>query len=51
MKTLITEIWIQDTQNPDLWHGNYGVMINTAALDERQAFFDVTRVRHATDDP
>jgi hypothetical protein len=44
MKPLITEIWTQDIENPDLWHGNYGVMLNTAALNEREAFFEVTRV-------
>ena len=43
MKTL-TEIWTQDIQDPDLWHGNYGVMVNTAALDEREVYFDITRV-------
>jgi hypothetical protein len=44
MKDLITEIWIQDVENPDLWHGKHGVMINTAALSEREAFFEVTRI-------
>ncbi len=44
MKPLLTEIWTQDIENPELWHGNYGVILNTAALDEREAFFDVTRI-------
>jgi hypothetical protein len=44
MKHLITEVWTQDTQDSDLWHGKFGVMLNTVALDEREAFFDVIRV-------
>jgi hypothetical protein len=44
MKNLITEIWTQDTQDHDLWHGNYGVMVNTAALNEREGIFEVIRV-------
>lgn len=51
MKTLVTEIWTQDTENPDLWHGNYGVMINTAALNEREAYFDVIRISAMPQEP
>jgi hypothetical protein len=40
-----SEVWQQDTQNPDLWHGPNGVMINTAALNEREFYYDVLRVR------
>lgn len=38
------EIWRQDTQNQDLWHGENGVMLNTAALKERQPYFDIVKI-------
>lgn len=38
---LQTEIWTQDTQEPDLWHGPAGVIVNTCALEERKAFYNV----------
>jgi hypothetical protein len=44
MKYLETEIWTQDLESPDLWHGKYALMLNTAALNEREAYFDVTKV-------
>jgi hypothetical protein len=44
MKYLETEIWTQDLESPELWHGKYGLMLNTAALDEREAYFDITKV-------
>ena len=40
--------WRQLPGEPDLWQGEHGVLINTAALREREAFFEVTRVA-ATD--
>ena len=40
----VGEVWYQDGLEPDLWHHDKGLMINTAALDEREAFFEVTRV-------
>ena len=39
------EIWRQDVTNFDLWHGAKGVIVNTAALDERESYFDIFRVR------
>lgn len=39
-----TEVWYQDTDSPDLWHGDNGVIVNTAALDERGFYFNVLRV-------
>lgn len=38
------ELWRQLTDEPDLWEGEHGVLINTAALLERETFSDVTRV-------
>ena len=43
-----TEVWRQDADEPDLWHGDSGVIVNSAALREREAYFDLTRVS-ATD--
>lgn len=42
------EAWRQDEHDSDLWHGKNGTIINTAALIEREFFFDVVRV--LTDD-
>ena len=44
MNYLETEVWTQDLERPDLWHGKYGLMVNTVALNEREAYFEVTRV-------
>jgi hypothetical protein len=41
-----TEIWYQDVEELDLWFGEHGLMVNSAALQEREAFFDIIRVRH-----
>lgn len=40
----VSEVWYQDTLKPDLWHNDKGLLVNTAALNEREAFFEVTRV-------
>ena len=40
----VSEIWYQDALESDLWHNDKGLIVNTAALNEREAFFDVTRV-------
>ncbi len=37
------EIWTQDHQDADLWIAENGVMVNTAALTEREEFFSVER--------
>ena len=42
--TINNEVWYQDTENHDLWSNDGGLLVNTAALDEREAYFDVTRV-------
>ncbi|CAN5810678.1 hypothetical protein BH24DEI2_BH24DEI2_11150 [soil metagenome] len=39
-----TELWRQLPDEPNLWEGEHGVLINTAALRERETFLDVTRV-------
>ena len=44
MSPMITELWQQDYQDQDLWHNEQGIMINTAALVEREAYFDIIRV-------
>jgi hypothetical protein len=41
-----TEIWYQDVEDSDLWFGEHGVMVNTAALNEREFYFEVIRVPH-----
>ena len=41
-----TEVWYQDVEDSDLWFGEHGVMVNTAALNEREFYFDVIRVPH-----
>ena len=38
------EIWYQDSLDNDLWHGEHGVLVNTAALNEREAYFQVSRI-------
>jgi hypothetical protein len=38
------ETWRQDAENPDLWHGAYGVIVNGAALIERETFYTVIRL-------
>lgn len=40
------EVWRQDPQDDDLWHGDNGVIVNGAALRQREAFFDVVRLRN-----
>ena len=42
------ECWQQDPDAPDLWHGDAGVILNTAALEERAFYFEVVRVYTAT---
>ena len=38
------EVWRQDVKDQDLWHGSKGVMVNSAALEARQVFFEIIRV-------
>lgn len=39
---LASEIWTQDSEDANLWHGPHGVIVNTAALEERKAFYDIS---------
>ena len=41
LSDLPPEVWTQDGDDANLWHGPHGVIINSAALEERRAFFDV----------
>jgi hypothetical protein len=39
-----SEVWQQSLENPDFWHGPNGVIINTAALNEREFYYNLIRV-------
>jgi hypothetical protein len=39
-----TEVWYQDPEDGNLWHGTHGVIVNTAALTEREFFYNIQRV-------
>jgi hypothetical protein len=43
-KYKVSEVWYQDTENGDMWHGKHGVIVNTAALNEREFYFDIIRI-------
>ena len=36
-----TEVWQQDALDADFWHGPNGIIVNTAALKEREFYFDI----------
>lgn len=36
-----TEFWRRDAKDLDLWHGENGLILNTAALQERKAYYNV----------
>ncbi len=36
-----TELWRRDAKDLDLWHGENGLILNTAALEERKAYYNV----------
>jgi hypothetical protein len=38
------EVWYQDPEDSNLWHGTHGVIVNTAALIEREFFYNIERV-------
>ena len=40
------ELWYQDPEDSNLWHGKHGVIINTAALVEREFYYSVVRISH-----
>jgi hypothetical protein len=39
-----SEVWYQDPENSDMWHGKHGVIVNTAALNEREFYYDIIRI-------
>ena len=39
-----TETWRQDTTDRDLWHHASGVIVNSAALDQREPYYTIIRV-------
>ncbi len=45
-QTKNAELWYQDPEDSNLWHGKHGVIINTAALNEREFYYSVIRVGH-----
>lgn len=38
------EVWRQVEGEPDLWHNDGGIIVNTSALDERCRFFRIVRL-------
>lgn len=38
------ERWQQEVAEPELWLGENGVLVNTAALEERAYYFDIVRL-------
>ena len=36
-----TEFWRRDPKDLDLWHGENGLILNTAALDARKDYYNV----------
>lgn len=41
------EVWHQLPEDPDLWHGPHGVIVNSAALEQRKLSFALIRIRAA----
>lgn len=42
--TLRQEVWYPHPSEKDLWIGEHGLLVNTAALEERTAYFEVVRL-------
>jgi len=40
------EVWHQDSQQQDLWLFTNGIMVNSAALKERESYFDIVRIHN-----
>ncbi len=40
------EVWQQDSQQQDLWLFTNGIMVNSAALKERESYFDIIRIHN-----
>ncbi|UCH25420.1 MAG: hypothetical protein JSV66_16040 [Trueperaceae bacterium] len=38
------ELWKQDATDTDLWHHPAGLIVNTAALDQREDYFNIVRI-------
>ena len=38
------EVWQQDPSDADFWHGPNGIIVNTAALKEREFYVDIVYV-------
>lgn len=38
---LASETWSRDSEDPDLWHGPHGVIVNTAALAARKIYYEI----------
>lgn len=38
-----SEVWTRDPEDPDLWHAPSGLMLNSAALAERESYFRIER--------
>lgn len=38
------EVWRQIPEDPDLWLGEHGVLVNTAALEERSLYASIVRL-------
>ena len=39
-----SEIWYQDLEDTHLWRGKHGILLNTAALNEREFYYTVIRI-------
>ena len=42
--TLRQEVWHQDSAEKDLWINENGLLVNTAALEERASYFEVAEL-------
>jgi hypothetical protein len=38
------ELWYQDSDDSNLWHGKHGVIVTTTALSEREFYYTVVRI-------
>ncbi len=45
MNPLDKEIWYQDQEETGLWHNNSGLMVNTQALADREAYYQIIRIQ------
>lgn len=40
----VVERWYQDAEDSDYWHGQHRVIVNTAALNEREFYYHIIRI-------